>query len=214
MQTGNLAVSGDRIRQNRQIGLNTAWSAADIVDAANTLSMQFFIKCAWVACPLGQDEWPGTGMGGSNAGQSCDGLGKSCLSLRYNAANDPIRLAICNTRQVCGCDPGLIVSTARKSVKNSTSCERMAPMASGRSSRAASTRLIDLSVVVRDQIGPNAREGSVSIDGRRPAGDIGQHLMQDAPRIPVRRPLPVAEVRRLGPSKLPSSFTPRGIKPV
>ena len=75
--------------------------------------MTFFIKCACVECPLGQDEWPGTGMGGSKAGQSCDGLGKSHLFLRYNAANDPIRLAMFNTRQVCGCDPGFMFSRAR-----------------------------------------------------------------------------------------------------
>src|SRR3981189_3317024 len=103
--------------------------------------MANFIRWACVECPLGQDEWPGTGMGGSNAGQICDGLGKSYLPLKYNAANDPIRLAMCNTRKVFGCDPGLIVSRAMKSEKNSPSCDRMFPIASGRSSRAASMRL-------------------------------------------------------------------------
>src|SRR5260370_14522663 len=96
---------------------NTAWSARDIGDAANTRSMQFFIKCACVEWPLGQDEWPGTAIGGSNAGQICDDLGKSYLSLKHNAANDPIRLAMFNTRNDCGCVPSLIVTTARKSLK-------------------------------------------------------------------------------------------------
>src|SRR5260370_29980799 len=62
-------------------------------------------------------------------------------------------------------------------------------------------KIIYLAIVVADQVVSNLREGSGSIDGRRPARDIDHQLMQDAPRIPVRGPLPVAEVGRWGSSQ-------------
>src|SRR5260370_20492197 len=62
-------------------------------------------------------------------------------------------------------------------------------------------KIIYLAIVVADQVVSNLREGSGSIDGRRPARDIDHQLMQDAPRIPVRGPLPVAEVSRWGSSQ-------------
>ena len=60
------------------------------------------IRCACVEWPLGKDACPGISIGGSSAGQSCDGRGLLYEFLKYIATNVPTRLAMLNTFVVAG----------------------------------------------------------------------------------------------------------------
>ena len=68
--------------------------------------MHSAIRCACVEWPLGKEACPGTSIGGSSAGQSCDGRGRAYSALKYIATKVPTRLAIASTLRRLRIGPG------------------------------------------------------------------------------------------------------------
>src|SRR5436190_17457586 len=91
--------------------------------------VQCAIRYACVAWPLGNEEWPGTGIGGNSAGATCDGRIRLNCHFQYIATNRPTTLAICRSRYVFGCDDGVIDSTAMNSPMMSSDWPRISPSA-------------------------------------------------------------------------------------
>ena len=76
MKAGDLAVAADSDGERLDVrGNGQASSAAETV-AFMIRSMHSLISQACVAWPLGQDAWPGTGIGGNRAGAMWDGRGR------------------------------------------------------------------------------------------------------------------------------------------
>jgi len=98
VQPSDLAVAGNAVGERPQI-------VHIVLCCGNPLKTSFMhraIRCAWVEWPLGKDAWPGISIGGSSAGQSCDGRGLPYRLLKYIATNVPTKPAMLSTFVVAG----------------------------------------------------------------------------------------------------------------